>query len=235
MIESFYSGTAGLSAHQQSMEVVANNIANVNTTSYKAKKQTFGSLLSASEVRPETPNSENLLAGAGSRIDQIKTDYSGGSCNQTASMTDYYIDGDGFFAVADNDGNLFYTRDGNFHKEITENGTILATGDGMTVLSANGGPCYVDAEGNAQDPVVVTFANNLGLSSYGQNLFTTTASSGNPTVTDTNLIKGELEGSNVNLSTEMVEMITSQRGLQLNSRLVQTADAIEDMINNMAR
>lgn len=235
MIESFYSGRAGLSAHQHSIDVVANNVANVNTTSYKTKKQTFGALLSASEVRPETPNSDNLIAGAGSGIDSIKTDFSHGPANQTDKITDYYINGDGFFAVADNNGNLFYTRDGNFHREITANGTILATNEGMTVLSENGGPCFVDNNGNAQKPAVVSFNNNLGLSSYGENLYTSNNVSGPANLTNTELVTGSLEGSNVDLPDEMVGMITSQRGLQLNSRLVQTADSIEDMINNMNR
>lgn len=235
MIESFYSGRAGLSAHQHSMDVVSNNVANVNTTSYKTKKQTFGALLSASEVRPETPNSDNLIAGAGSKINSIKTDFSYGPSNQTGKQTDYYINGEGFFAVADNNGNLFYTRDGNFHREITANGTILATNEGMTVLSANGGPCYLDNNGNTQNPAVVTFNNNLGLSSYGENLYTSNNVSGQAQLTNTQLVTGALEGSNVDLPDEMVGMITSQRGLQLNSRLVQTADSIEDMINNMNR
>lgn len=235
MIESFYSGKAGLAAHEKSMEVVSNNISNVNTTSYKSKKQSFGALLRVSEVRPETENSENLLVGAGAAINGVKTDMSGSSADITDKNTDFYIENDGFFAVRDNTGNVLYTRDGNFHKVVAAGGNYLANSEGYAVLGANGNPVAVNNDGSVGSPAVFTFANAPGLSNIGNNLYETTAASGNAAISQYVPYQGALERSNVDLSDEMVNMISCQRGLQLNSRLVTTADSIEDMVNNLNR
>lgn len=235
MIQSFYSGAAGLKAHEKSMEVVSNNIANVNTTSYKSKKQSFGALLRVSEVRPETANSENLLAGAGTALNEVKSDMSGGSANITDKNTDFFIENDGFFAVRDNTGKVFYTRDGSFNKVITPNGNILANAAGLTVLGRDGNPVAVNNNGTVGVPAVFTFSNAPGLSNAGGNLYETTVASGNAALSQYVPYKGALERSNVDLSDEMVNMISCQRGLQLNSRLVTTADSIEGMINDLNR
>jgi flagellar basal body rod protein FlgG len=105
----------------------------------------------------------------------------------------------------------------------------------MTVLSAAGNPVRVDANGVPEQPAIYNFSNASGLSAEGENLYTTTNTSGNAQLSREAAVSGGLEGSNVNLSEEMVNMITSQRGLQLNSRLVQTADSIESMVNELNR
>lgn len=235
MIEAFYSGVAGLTAHQNSLDVVSNNIANANTNGYKTKRQDFSSLLSVSEVRPETENSQNLLAGAGSAVNSVTTDMSNGTVKQTGNLTDYYINGDGFFAVADNDGNRYYTRDGSFQMLREGNGYILGTSNGMRVLDANGNTIRVTANGAAVDPGVYTFRNAPGLLSAGENLFTATNVSGPAVVSNTVPEKGKVEISNVDISEQMVGLITSQRGYQLNSSVVSTADQIENMINDLAQ
>lgn len=235
MIEAFYSGKAGLTAHQNSMDVIANNIANVNTTAYKTKKQDFGSLLSVSEVRPETENSDNLIAGAGSKTGIIKTDMSSGAAKQTESPTDYYIDGEGFFAVRDNAGNVYYTRDGSFRMMREGNGWVLGTADGMTVLDINGRPIGADANGPVTTPGIFTFPNVEGLLSDGGNLFEATAISGNAVATDKMPQTHKLEESNVDLAEQMIGLITSQRGFQLNSSVITTANEIEGMVNELGR
>lgn len=235
MIEAFYSGRSGLTAHQNSMDVISNNMANVNTTGYKAKKQDFSSLLSVSEVRPETENSENLLADAGAKVSSIKTDMSSGSVKQTGSATDYYIDGEGFFAVKDNSGNVYYTKDGSFHAMRGANGWVLGTADGMTVLNARGNAVKVGADTKAVAPGVFTFPNAQGLLSHGGNLFEATAVSGNAAVTDKVPLSKMLENSNVDLTEQMIGLITSQRGYQLSSSVVSTANEIEGMVNELGR
>lgn len=235
MIESFYSGRAGLAAHEKSMEVISNNIANINTTSFKSKKQTFGSLLRMSEVRPETENSENLLAGAGTAINSVKKDMSGGGVNITDKKTDFFIEGQGFFKLRDAQGNIYYTRDGSFNKNITANGTILAAANGMAVLDAAGNAVRIDNNGKVGEPALFNFSNSAGLSQMGDNLYVPTNNSGEAALSQEIPVAGALESSNVDLSEEMVNMISSQRGLQLNSRLVQTADNIESMINELNR
>jgi flagellar basal-body rod protein FlgG len=233
MIESFYSGTAGLTSHQNALDVIANNMSNVNTTGYKAKKQDFSALLAVSEVRPETANSATLLAGSGSRVDSVATDMSNGTVNQTNKSTDYYINGSGFFAVQDNNGNVFYTRDGSFHLSGTGNNLELRNNNGLAVLDSNGRPVTADAAGNTGTPGVFEFANAPGLSSTGSNLFEATALSGAETISALKPEQGKLECSNVDLAEQMAGLITSQRGYQLNSSVVSTADQIENMINQL--
>lgn len=235
MIEAFYSGRSGLNAHQDLMNVIANNIANVNTTAYKAKKAEFSSLMGVSEVRPEQENSENLVAGAGAKVGAVKTDMSSGGVKKTESPTDYSIDGEGFFAVRDNGGNVYYTRDGSFQIMRAEDGWVLGTNDGMTVLDARGNAIRVDANGPASAPGIFTFRNPDGLLSEGGNLFEATAVSGNAVATDKQPISKALETSNVDLAEQMIGLIASQRGFQLNSSVISTANEIEGMVNELGR
>lgn len=233
MIEAFYSGRAGLTSHQNSLDVISNNIANVNTTGYKTKSQDFGSLLSVSEVRPETENSANLLAGSGAAVNSVATDMTSGEVTGTDSATDYYINGDGFFAVADSAGNVYYTRDGSFNIMSGADGEVLGTSDGMTVLDADGNAVTADADGNLAAPGIFTFSNAPGLLSAGDNLFETTDVSGAAVASTDEPVSKMLENSNVDLSDQLTGLITSQRGYQLNSSVVSTANEIEGMINEL--
>ena len=235
MIQAFYSGTSGLKAHQNSLDVLANNISNVNTTGYKTKTQDFGSLLSVSEVRPETKNSATLLAGSGTAVNSVATDMSNGSVEQTGKTTDYYIKGDGFFSVKDNSGNIFYTKDGSFQKIAGANGEVLGTANGMTVLDATGNAVTVDTAGNTTNPGVFTFSNSPGLLSAGDNLLVATNVSGAATASTATPLSGMLEGSNVDLAGQMAGLISAQRGYQLNSSVVSTANQIETMVNELGQ
>lgn len=235
MIEAFYSGTSGLKAHQNSLDVLSNNISNVNTTAYKTKTQDFGSLLSASEVRPETANSATLLAGSGTTVNSVATDMSDGSVEQTGKATDYYIKGNGFFAVQDSSGNVSYTRDGSFQEIAGANGRVLGTASGLTVLDSAGKAVKVDASGNTTDPGVYTFSNAPGLLSAGDNLFVATNVSGTASASTAKPLSGMLERSNVDLAEQMVGLITAQRGYQLNSSVVSTASQIETMVNELGQ
>jgi fagellar hook-basal body proteins len=235
MIEAFYSGKAGLKASQNALDVLSNNVANVNTTSYKAKEANFGSLLSISEADPATSGSANLLAGSGSAVESVKTDMTVGSPSLTGQATDYAINSEnGFFAVKDSAGKLYYTRDGHFQFVATANGLALETSDGMAVLDGTGNAIGIGtAGGTAAEPGVFAFGNTDGLLSAGGNLFVSTNASGNAAAVNTAPVQDELEQSNVDLATEMVGMITVQRGYQFNSGVVSTASQIESMINEI--
>lgn len=234
MIQAFYSGAAGLKAHQTAVDVISNNVANVNTTSYKSKQEDFSSLLNHSMVRPTTRNSATLLEGAGSAVDGVQTDISEGAPQQTQNKTDYYINGEGFFAVRDNAGNTFYTRDGSFHIVNDASGKHLETSDGMAVLGANGRVATVNAQGIGK-PGVFTFARSSGLIPAGENLYTAGNLSGAATPGTATVETGMLEGSNVDLAQQMTDLIMSQRGYQLNSSVVSTSDQIESMINSLGQ
>ena len=237
MIEAFYSGRAGIKSNQNTLDVISNNISNVNTTAYKTKDSGFSSLLSVSEVRPETPNSANLLAGSGSKADSVKTDYSQGSLEETDKSTDFYINSDsGFFAVKDKSGKEYYTKDGSFQIMKTANGLVLGTSDGMAVLDKSGNAIKISKAGKASaEPGVYTFKNTDGLLSAGDSLYVSTNVSGNAAATNMKPEQGMLENSNVDLATEMVGLITSQRGYQMSSSVVSTANQVESMINEIGQ
>lgn len=235
MIQAFYSGSAALTAHQNSVDVIANNISNINTTAYKTKQEDFSSLLYRSMVRPETTNSATLLAGAGSAVNGVQTDMSAGTALQTQNANDYFIDGQGFFAVRGANGNTFYTRDGSFQKVSGQNGYFLGTSDGLSVLDGNGNPIAIGAAGAAAQPGVFNFSNSSGLIPAGDNLYTAGALSGAATPGTAVVRSGMLESSNVELSSQMVDLISSQRGYQLSSGVVSTANNIESMINGISQ
>lgn len=111
----------------------------------------------------------------------------------------------------------------------------LATSAGMTVQDRNGNPVTVNAAGNIGTPGVFTFPNAPGLISRGENLFAVSNTSGTAAASATVPMQGMLENSNVDLAQQMVDLITAQRGYQLNSGVVSTANGVEDMINNLGR
>jgi flagellar basal-body rod protein FlgG len=235
MIQAFYSGVAGLQAHQTETDIIANNMANVNTTAYKKKQEDFSSLLSKSMMPPGEPNAATFLEGSGAAVDGVQTDMSGGAAQQTGNSTDYYINGSGFFTVQDSAGNKFYTRDGSFHVVSGQNGNYLGTVDGMTVLGANGNPAAVDAAGNITLPGITDFSNSPGLLSAGGNLYAASTFSGTATASTTKPSVGMLEASNVDLADQMTDLIAAQRGYQMNSTVVTTADDIENMVNSLGQ
>lgn len=225
MIEAFYSGTAGLHAHQTAMDIAANNIANVNTTAYKTKDENFAALLGSSMLQPPTQNAATMVAYAGGGVLGVQDDMSSGALTQTGIDTDYAVLGDGFFAAREANGTVAFTRDGHFHRDAA--GTLV-TEQGYTVLGANGNPA-------AGAPGVYTFANAAGLASQGDNLYAASALSGAPVPAATAVKQGCLEGSNVDLAGQMAELIAVQRGYQLNATSVTTADDLESMTNDLSR
>lgn len=237
MIEAFYSGKAGLKAHQNALDVISNNVSNVNTTAYKSKDAEFSSLLHISEGNQPPENPSNLLAGSGSAVLSTQTDLTNGPLTMTNQDTDYAVNSEnGFFAVKDNAGKTYYTKDGHFSVIKTANGLMLGTYDGMTVLDKSGNPIKFGKTGKALAmPGVYAFGNTDGLLSAGGSLYVSTPISGNAAATNTVPVQGELEQSNVDLSTEMVGMITTQRGYQYSSSVVSTANQIETMVNEIGQ
>jgi flagellar basal body rod protein FlgG len=137
--------------------------------------------------------------------------------------------------VQDASGNKFYTRDGSFQVVPGANGSYLGTSDGMTVLDASGKPAAVDASGNVTLPGVSDFSNSAGLLSAGGNLYVASNLSGAATPSTTQPQAGMLEGSNVELTNQMTDLIAAQRGYQMNSTVISTADEIESMVNSLGQ
>lgn len=245
----------GLDAQNMRMQVIANNLANVNTTGFKRDRANFATLAYQLVTQAGAPSSaENKYAtglnvGTGVSIEGTGRIETQGTLNVTNNTLDMAIQGDGFFQVQMPDGRTGYTRAGNF--SLTAEGTVV-TSDGMPVLpqiqvpagttaitvGADGTVSATGADGTASEVGKIEtarFVNSAGLQSIGGNLLTETAASGAPQVgapgsEGRGLVKsGMLEASNVNVVEELVDMIETQRAYEVNSKMIQATD---EMLRN---
>lgn len=207
MVRSLWTAATGMNAQQLNLDTIANNLANVNTTGYKTQVNEFKSLLYQTiQTRTTSANGETKPIGAqvglGTRNSAITTIFTEGSLTASESSTAFALDGKGFFAVRGDDGNTYYTRNGNFQFTTATNGNMLATTDGLPVLDTNGRAiilnntytvskitvdsngqlCYPDETNNPQ-PMGITigvfqFNNPGGLEKEGDSLYSQTAASG---------------------------------------------------------
>ena len=258
-------------AQQINLDTIANNLANVNTQGFKTQVNEFKTLLYQTlQTRTTTANGEqkptSAQVGLGTRNSAITTIFKTGNMLASESDTAFALDGKGFFAVRGEDGNTYYTRNGNFVFTLGQNGNMLANTDGLPVMSSEGRPivlsrelivsnitvtadgelCYPDEKENPQ-PMgirigVFQFNNPNGLERLADNLYNVTAASGqaineatNNAVKKTEVIQGYLEGSNVQVADEMVNMIVAQRAYELNSKAITTSDEMLQQANNLRR
>ncbi len=253
----------GMNAQQTNLEVIANNIANINTTGYKRARAEFTDLLYQAERTLGTParGGDNTLpegtyVGLGVRTVAIRNLHQQGALTQTGNKLDIAINGKGWFQITGANGDIFYTRDGAFSKN--ENGDIV-TLDGnlvepqMTVpqnakdITVNEtGEVYVTIDGQQQPQLLgqltlATFVNDAGLEPMGGNLYRQTQSSGDP-VTGVpgdpgfgNVHQGYLENSNVDPVKEITELISAQRAYEMNSKVIQAVDSMYGTVANNMR
>lgn len=245
---SFYTAAVGAQQQQERLDVHANNIANINTYGFKAKKPSFSALMTG----PVRGIDEDLARGVGSRMEQAETDFRGSSLTGTERKLDCAIEGSGFFALVDpTTGEISYTRDGSFTKsdfqvneQDPETGeTVQATkwylsdGLGRFVLGENGGPIEVTEaaeHGEEELPVgVFDFINRNGMLSVGENRFMPIEKNGQVRLGDGKVVRGYLETSNADLANELAKVIESQRSFSYMLRMVTTSDEIETTINSL--
>jgi flagellar basal-body rod protein FlgG len=246
-----WAAKTGLDAQNTQMAVISNNLANANTTGYKADRAAFQDLMYqniqqvGAQSTQNTQYSTGLSLGTGVRIAATEKNYRQGSVLQTGGNLDLSITGTGFFQITMPDGTLSYTRDGSFSLDsqgnvVTASGyplspaiTIPITAQSVTVGAD--GTVSVTTAGNAKATTVgqiqlANFINVEGLQPTGNNLLTESAASGAPQVgtPSTNglgtLNQGSLETSNVNTVTELVNMIECQRAYEMNSKAISTTD-----------
>jgi flagellar basal-body rod protein FlgG len=261
MLRALYSSAAGMESQQLNLDVIANNLANVNTTGFKKSKIEFQDLLYDTTRSPGADQSGSgnqlptgLQIGHGSRAVATSKVFTEGELTQTGANLDVAIQGDGFFQVSMPDGSLAYTRDGAL--KVSGTGAIT-TSDGLTVgsgfqpipagttgitISADGEVSAVSTSGTSSFQVQLTrFANPSGLQSVGRNLYIETPASGSPETGTPNqtgygsLQQGFLEMSNVKVVEEMVNMIVAQRAYEVNSKAVQASDEMMQQSNNLRR
>ncbi len=273
MVRTLWTAASGMIAQQTNVDTIANNLANVNTTGYKTETNEFKSLLYQNlQTKTTTANGENKPVGAqvglGVRNAAITSQFTQGEFIASESNTAFAISGDGFFSVQGEDGETYYTRNGNFLFAIGANDNLVLTNsDGLPVLSSTGDPIeipdtyvaskvqvdvdgqlwYPDENNNLQkiDGMIVgmyQFQNPSGLNKEGDALYSVTAASGealneatNANLTKSTMRQGYLEGSNVQVADEMVNLIIAQRAYEMNSKAVQAADTMMQEANELRR
>ncbi len=271
MVRSLWTAATGMIAQQTNVDTIANNLANVNTTGYKTQVNEFKTLLyqniqtkTTSANGQQKPSSAQV--GLGVRNASISSIFTTGSFLASESDTAFAIDGKGFFAVHGEDGETYYTRNGNFQFTLANTGNMLATTEGLPVLDSTGNPivldekyvvsnitvtqdgeiCYPDENNNAK-PLgikmgIYQFNNPNGLEKLSESRYKVTEASGQPineytnnSVEKSNIVQGYLEGSNVQVVDEMVNMIVAQRAYELNSKAITASDEMMQQANNLRR
>jgi flagellar basal-body rod protein FlgG len=258
MIRALNSAALGMIAQQTNIDTIANNMANINTAGFKKSRAEFQDLLYAEVQRPMQGLSTGLMVGQGTRVSGIQRILAGGGMQVTGNPYDLAIQGSGYFRVQQEDGSVAYTRDGSFHLDgegqlvtaqgglvLGENGPIKVPAEAKTAaVNADGGVVWSDAKNQNTEAGKVSlalFANPSGLTAAGDNLFLESAASGQAQGTAAGqqdagrLSQGYLEASNVEAAEEMINLMQAQRAYQLNSRVIQSADEMLGMANNLRR
>ena len=258
MIRGLYTAASGMMAQQQNIDVISNNIANVNTYGFKQDRAEFQDLVyqslnyTAGATSDSTNNPTGIDTGLGVRVAGIQKNFLQGNLNATGNTYDMSIQGDGFFQITTPSGDTAYSRNGAF--KLDSEGTIV-TGQGYALEPEITIPSELVDISIAQDGTVtgqdassgetttlgqitlVNFINPSGLSPQGDNLYLATDVSGDPIEGIPGeegigtLQQGMIEGSNVQLVTEMVNLITAQRGYEANSKAINTTDSMLQTVN----
>ncbi len=251
MIRSLWVAKTGLEAQQTNVDVISNNLANVSTNGFKRQRPVFEDLLYQTLRQPgaqstqQTQVPSGLQQGTGVRPVATARIFTTGNLQNTGNPLDLAVNGNGFFQVTLPDGSVSYTRDGSFQLDnqgqmVTSSGyplqpTITIPPNSLSITIGSDGTVSVLAAG-ATAPTQVgqiqlaNFINPAGLQARGENLFLETAASGTAqtNVPGTNglgaLNQGFVETSNVNVTEELVNLITAQRAFEINSRSIQTSD-----------
>jgi len=263
MIRAFHSSVAGMRAQQKSIDLISNNIANVNTNGFRAKRADFKDLLYSDMELRNIADPPNLQVGNGVRLGATVTSVVQGALIETSRPLDVALDERGFLTVAGLDGSLRYTRDGGLNLSIQGTGadatTRIVNDEGFFVLADDGRPVEFapglnaanlristdgtivapDANGNEVFVArlgIVEFANPAALNAEGNNLFSQSEASGEALPFAGAVVRQSfLEASNVDMANEMTRLLMAQRAYQLSARVLQTADDMESMANNLRR
>lgn len=258
MSRALYTAATGMQVQQQNVDNIANNLANASTVGFKRVRLEFQDLLYQTHRTPgasanaSTPLPVGLQIGLGARVISSERVFIQGDFQQTQNPLDLVIEGSGFFQVRQTNGELAYSRAGSFHLNA-QGQVVTATGETLepaitiptsatSITVGNDGTVSVTLAGqtNAQSVgqiQLAAFANPAGMESLGRNLFRETAASGQPTVSapDANglgrINQGYVEGSNVSVVEELVNMISAQRIYETNSKVITAADRMLGTIN----
>jgi flagellar basal-body rod protein FlgG len=262
MIKAMRTAAAGMTAQQMNIDVIANNLANVNTTGFKRSKIEFQDVLyqkirsAGTESAAGSTVPIDLEVGYGTRPVATQRYFSMGQLQITGNPLDVAIEGNGFFQVQLPDGTTAYTRDGSFKlsadgQVVTSDGfflqpNITIPADATDISVSADGIISVTVPGSAQPQELgqlemAKFINPEGLGAIGHNLFLASVASGQPVLGNPSvegfgrINQGALELSNVEIVDEMVNMIVAQRAYEINSKAIQTSEEMTQIANNLKR
>nr|WP_321514526.1 flagellar basal-body rod protein FlgF [uncultured Pseudodesulfovibrio sp.] len=244
MRNSTYSALFGALSNEMRMSSIANNLANVNTSAFKKDTMAFHDTFTRF-AHDYLIDGKNHLRGkdmfpkanvmAKPRLSAQQTDFSQGSLQKTGNQLDFALSGEGFFKVQGGNGDVLYTRSGNF---LPDSSGILRTQDGNTVM-VDGGPLtlppgaqvVVDSAGNISingNPSgtldLVSFDDLTQVERLGANYYTVPDGVGEIPPGDMSVQQGFLEKGNVDVVSEMVAMIETQRAFTMYSKMIQTTN-----------
>ena len=263
MMRALWSAASGMKGQQTNMDVIAHNIANVNTYGGKKVRAEFQDLIyqnirdagAASGADSQYPT--GLQVGLGTRVAATNRIFTQGAPQTTDNPTDIGIQGEGFFRITMPDGTTAYTRDGSFKLDsdrrmvttdgypLADNITIDDNAPNDSIVIAGDGRVSDTPAGGTQQEVgqiqLARFVNPSGLTAIGKNLFVVSAASGDAIESEPGvdgagtLTQGTLEMSSVQIVEEMVNMIISQRAYESNSKAVTTSDSMLEIANGLKR
>lgn len=241
-------------AQQEKLDSISNNLANINTEGYKRVDVSFKDLVSESLERQGFPLSgnaanANIYTGTGVRASNWLRDERQGSLIETGTSTDFAIDGEGYFSVTMPDGKTAYTRNGSFNvdsegKLVDKSGNRLNIKFNSENVKLEQGSFKIDEAGNVLTGTgsdiktvgkvsLYSFVGQDSLLSVGSNLYVPKEGVQANSVNNSAIRQGYLEGSNVDMASEMTDMILTQRAFELGSRGIKTADEMWGMVNNL--
>ncbi len=262
MIRSLWTAASGMQAQTTHIDVISNNLANVGTAGFKRSRADFQDLLYETMQPPgvtaggDSQVPTGIQIGHGTRTVATQKVFIQGNFEHTENDLDMAIEGQGFFQIVQSNGELAYTRAGNF--KIDSEGRIVSPDgfllepeitiptDALAVSIGTDGTVSVLQPGQSEPAEVgqlqlARFVNPAGLKSIGRNLFTRTAASGEASTGTPGedgfgtIAQGFLEMSNVSVVDEMVNMITAQRAYEINSKAIQASDDMLQTANNLKR
>jgi len=259
MNQALWIAKTGLDAQQTKMANIANNLANAGTTGFKRSRAIFADLLYqnvrqvGAQSSQDTQLPSGLMLGSGVRTVATEKLFTQGNLSQTDNILDMAIQGRGFFQILMPDGTQAYTRDGSFQVDnqgqmVTANGYIVQPSitipeNALSVNIGDDGTVSVRLPGSAATTQVgsvqlADFVNPAGLQAIGGNLYFESSASGSPQNGTPGLnglgsvVQGFVEGSNVNVVEELVNMIETQRAYEMNSRAISTTDQMLQYVAN---
>jgi flagellar basal-body rod protein FlgG len=264
-VQSLYTAATGMEAMESKLDVIANNMANINTTGFKKDRANFEDVFYRQYRMPGALDADSsrtatgVEVGLGTRVSSTQSDFKQGSFQTTNNPLDFAVEGDGFFQVQNPNGGFYYTRSGNFNlnsegqlvlgsasKGYLLEPTITVPPEATSVVVTSDGQIQYTTQNSTNlqslgQLQMAKFVNPDGLLKLGENLYQKTDASGDEQTGTPgqegfgNIRQGFLEASNVEPVTELIDLITTQRSFELNSQVVQAGDQVMQLVANLRR